>query len=70
MDYRFPPGLLGFRTEFLKETRGTGHLHHVSRLERGTATCHATPGPLADPWDDHDVLTAEPAGASPLVVPG
>jgi GTP-binding protein len=30
MDYRVPArGLVGFRTEFLIETRGTGVLHHV-----------------------------------------
>jgi GTP-binding protein len=30
MDYRAPArGLIGFRTEFLTETRGTGILHHV-----------------------------------------
>jgi GTP-binding protein len=30
MDYRVPSrGLIGFRTEFLTETRGTGMLHHV-----------------------------------------
>ncbi len=30
MDYRVPTrGLIGFRTEFLTETRGTGILHHV-----------------------------------------
>jgi GTP-binding protein len=30
MDYRVPArGLIGFRTEFLTETRGTGLLHHV-----------------------------------------
>jgi GTP-binding protein len=30
MDYRVPArGLVGFRTEFMTETRGTGVLHHV-----------------------------------------
>jgi GTP-binding protein len=30
MDYRVPArGLIGFRTEFLTETRGTGLIHHV-----------------------------------------
>ena len=30
MDYRVPArGLVGFRTEFVIETRGTGILHHV-----------------------------------------
>ena len=30
MDYRIPArGLVGFRTEFMTETRGTGMLHHV-----------------------------------------
>ena len=30
MEYLVPArGLIGFRTEFLTETRGTGKLHHV-----------------------------------------
>ena len=30
LDFRVPSrGLIGFRTEFLTETRGTGMLHHV-----------------------------------------
>jgi GTP-binding protein len=30
LDYRVPArGLIGFRTEFLTETRGTGIIHHV-----------------------------------------
>ena len=30
MEYLVPArGLIGFRTEFLTETRGTGQLHHV-----------------------------------------
>jgi GTP-binding protein len=30
LDYRVPArGLIGFRTEFLTETRGTGNLHHI-----------------------------------------
>jgi len=30
MDFRVPArGLIGFRTEFMTETRGTGMLHHV-----------------------------------------
>ena len=30
LDYKVPSrGLIGFRTEFLTETRGTGLLHHV-----------------------------------------
>ena len=38
-------GLIGFRTEFLTETRGTGILHHVFEpSSRGTASCaHARP---------------------------
>ena len=40
-DYRVPArGLIGFRTEFLTETRGTGILHHVfDGWEPGTVTC-------------------------------
>ena len=30
MEYLVPArGLIGFRTEFMTETRGTGQLHHV-----------------------------------------
>ena len=31
--------LIGFRTEFLTETRGTGLLHHVFDMSRGWVTC-------------------------------
>ena len=38
MDYRVPArGLVGFRTEFMTETRGTGMLHHVFD---GWEPCH------------------------------
>ncbi|HZT66643.1 MAG TPA: translational GTPase TypA [Acidimicrobiales bacterium] len=48
LDYRVPSrGLIGFRTEFLTETRGTGILHHVfDRFE---------------PW--HGELRTRPTGA-------
>ena len=41
MEYLVPArGLIGFRTEFLTETRGTGILHHVFEgWEPGTASC-------------------------------
>jgi GTP-binding protein len=41
MDFRVPArGLIGFRTEFLSLTRGTGVLNHVSTAgSRGPATC-------------------------------
>ena len=47
MDYLVPArGLIGFRTEFLTETRGTGLLHHVFRSLRAVAwrTPHPTDG--------------------------
>jgi GTP-binding protein len=48
MEYRVPArGLIGFRTEFLTETRGTGILHHV--VEGW------------EPW--HGELRARPTGA-------
>ena len=41
MEYLVPArGLIGFRTEFLTETRGTGMLHHVFEAgSRGPARC-------------------------------
>ena len=41
IEYLVPArGLIGFRTEFLTETRGTGILHHVfDRRSPGTASC-------------------------------
>jgi GTP-binding protein len=48
MDYLVPArGLIGFRTEFLTETRGTGLLHHV--FDRG------------EPW--HGELRTRPTGS-------
>ena len=48
VDYSVPShGLIGFRTEFLTETRGTGVLHHIfDRFE---------------PW--HGELRARPSGS-------
>jgi GTP-binding protein len=47
LDYLVPArGLIGFRTEFLTETRGTGVLTTSSRVtSRGPARC--APGPPA-----------------------
>ena len=44
MEYLVPArGLIGFRTEFLTETRGTGLLHHVLRAVRALARRAAHP---------------------------
>ena len=44
MEYIVPArGLIGFRTEFLTETRGTGLLHHVLRAVRALARRAAHP---------------------------
>jgi len=45
LEYLVPArGLIGFRTEFLTETRGTGLLHHVfDRYEPWAGSC--VPGP-------------------------
>jgi GTP-binding protein len=47
MEYRVPArGLIGFRTEFLTETRGTGLLHHVfDRWEPWASCARARPAP-------------------------
>ena len=41
LDFVVPArGLIGFRTQFLTDTRGTGIAHHVLEGERrGQATC-------------------------------
>jgi GTP-binding protein len=46
MDYIVPArGLIGFRTEFLTETRGTGLMHHVfDRWERWAGELRTRPG--------------------------
>ena len=55
MDYLVPSrGLIGFRTEFLTETRGTGIAHHV--FER------------YEPW--HGELRTRPTGALVADRPG
>ena len=44
MEYLVPArGLIGFRTEFLTETRGTGLLHHVFERVRAVARRAAHP---------------------------
>ena len=44
MEYLVPArGLIGFRTEFLTETRGTGLLHHVHERLRAVARRHPHP---------------------------
>ena len=68
IEYLVPArGLIGFRTEFLTETRGTGIMHHVfDRWERwagelrtrGTGSHRGRP-----PWQNRHLLAAEPAGA-------
>ena len=45
MDFRVPRGLIGFRTEFMTETRWTGMLHHVfDGGLRGSAGSHRPTG--------------------------
>ena len=52
MEYVVPArGLIGFRTEFMTETRGTGQLHHVFEGY--------------EPW--HGELRTRPTGSSPIV---
>ena len=68
MDYLVPArGLIGFRTEFLTETRGTGIMHHVfdrwepwagELLTRTTRRARRRP-----PRRDRDLLAVDPAGA-------
>jgi translation elongation factor EF-G len=64
MDYLVPArGLIGFRTEFLTETRGTGMLHHVFHgWEPWAGEMHRRPG--GRPARHHRELRAvQPAGA-------
>ena len=60
-------GLIGFRTEFLTETRGTGILHHVfDRFEpwHGELRTRPTGGLVADrAGQDDRVRAAQPPGA-------
>ena len=68
MDYLVPArGLIGFRTEFLTETRGTGIMHHVfERWEpwAGELSTRTNGSLVADRRRDHgDLLADEPAGA-------
>ena len=68
MDYLVPArGLIGFRTEFLTETRGTGLLHHVfDRWEpwAGDMRLRPTGSLVADRTrQDRDLRAVQPAGA-------
>ena len=68
MEYLVPArGLIGFRTEFLTETRGTGLLHHVyERYEpwHGELRTRPTGSLVADRRGaDHRVRAGQPAGA-------
>ena len=68
MEYVVPArGLIGFRTEFLTETRGTGLLHHVfDRYEpwHGELRTRPTGSLVADrSGPDHRVRAGQPAGA-------
>ena len=72
MDYRVPArGLIGFRTEFLTETRGTGILHHVfDGYEPWHGELRTRPtGSLVADRRGHDdgVRAAQPAGARPAL---
>ena len=68
MEYLVPArGLIGFRTEFLTETRGTGILHHVFDALRAVArrAAHAADRQprRRPPRPDDRVRAAQPAGA-------
>ena len=68
LEYLVPArGLIGFRTEFLTETRGTGLLHHVfERYEpwHGELRTRPTGSLVADrPRPDQPVRAVQPAGA-------
>ncbi len=68
MDYLVPArGLIGFRTEFITETRGTGMMHHVfDRWERwaGEMRTRASGALIADRRGETVAVRAdEPAGA-------
>ena len=72
MDYRVPArGLIGFRTEFLTETRGTGILHHVFdgyEPWHGELRTRPTGSLVADRRGSDDLVrAAEPAGARPAL---
>ena len=68
MEYLVPArGLIGFRTEFLTETRGTGQLHHVFEGYEpwhGELRTRPTGSLVADRrGPDDQVRPAQPAGA-------
>ena len=72
MEYRVPArGLIGFRTEFLTETRGTGILHHVfDGYEPWHGELRTRPTGLArrrPARPDDGVRAHEPPGARPDV---
>ncbi len=72
MEYRVPArGLIGFRTEFLTETRGTGILHHVfDGYEPWHGELRTRPDRLArrrPARPDDRVRAHEPPGARPAV---
>ena len=55
LEFHIPArGLIGFRTQFLTATRGTGILHHVfdELRRRGTATIRAAPNGVLISQDD------------------
>ena len=68
LEYLVPArGLIGFRTEFLTETRGTGIMHHVfDRWEPWAGELLDAPERRArgrSPRRDRDLLAVHPAGA-------
>ena len=72
MEYLVPArGLIGFRTEFLTETRGTGILHHVFdgyEPWHGEMRTRPTGSLVADrSRAGHVLCAAEPAGARPAL---
>ncbi len=73
MEYLVPArGLIGFRTEFLTETRGTGIMHHVfERWEpwAGELRTRTSGALVADrPGAHGELLADDAAGARPLFV--
>ena len=68
LEYLVPArGLIGFRTEFLTETRGTGILHHVfDRWEPWAGELRTRPDRRArrrPPGQDRQLRPLQPAGA-------
>ena len=51
MEYLVPArGLIGFRTEFITETRGTGLLHHVFEAHGAVGRARSRAVPTAPSW--------------------